>query len=145
MPSRSFIRDSMTESIVSNAPTLTKLLKAFFLQKPPTKNLLPSWSLPCILRALAKGPFESLMNLTIKTAFLLAVASGQRRSIPFTCFRWHLVISAGRTDSNLSLPLRPWPSISPCLLNQWNYSSSPLLPFRRMTKYGVLSGHLIGI
>ena len=73
-------------SIVSNAHTLTKLLKAFFLQKPPTKLLLPSWSLPRVLLTLAaEAAFEplakaSLMDLTVKAVFLLAVASGQRRS-----------------------------------------------------------------
>ena len=72
-------------TLVSNAPTLTKLFKAFFLKRPPVRKLLPSWSLPKVLEALAKPPFEplskaSLFNLTCKTAFLLAIASGQRRS-----------------------------------------------------------------
>lgn len=73
-------------TIISNAPTLTKLFKAFFLKRPPSRKLLPSWSLPKVLDALAKSPFEpmasaSLFNVTCKTAFLLAIASGQRRSI----------------------------------------------------------------
>ena len=72
-------------SIVSNAPSLTKLFKAFFLKRPKLKKLLPSWSLPRVLEALAKRPFEpmakaSLIDLTVKTAFLTAIASGQRRS-----------------------------------------------------------------
>ena len=61
-------------SIVSNAPTLTKLFKAFFLKRPPSKRLLPSWSLPLVLKALARPPFEplaqaSLSYLTWKTVF----------------------------------------------------------------------------
>ena len=72
-------------TIVSNAPTLTKLFKAFFLSRPPKRRLLPSWSLPKVLEALAAPPFEplataSIMNLTVKTVFLMAVASGHRRS-----------------------------------------------------------------
>ncbi|XP_072169475.1 uncharacterized protein [Diadema setosum] len=72
-------------SMVFNAPTLTRLFKAFFLKRPPTKTLLPSWSLPRVMRALAGPPFEplakaSLARLTWKTAFLLAVASGHRLS-----------------------------------------------------------------
>ncbi|XP_072168449.1 uncharacterized protein [Diadema setosum] len=72
-------------SMVSNAPTLTRLFKAFFLKRPPTKTLLPSWSLPRVMRALVGPPFEplakaSLARLTWKTAFLLAVACGHRRS-----------------------------------------------------------------
>ena len=71
-------------SLVSNAPALMKLFKAFFLRRPPLKKLLPSWSLPKVLEALAKQPFEpmakaSLMDLTVKTTFLMALASGQRR------------------------------------------------------------------
>ena len=60
-------------------------MRALFLQRPPVRKLLPSWSLPTVLEALSKAPFEplaeaSLRNLTIKTAFLVAIASGQRRS-----------------------------------------------------------------
>ena len=72
-------------SVVSNAGVLSKLFRAFFLKRPPSKRLLPSWSLPRVLQALAAPPFEplgkaSLLNLSIKTCFLIAVASGQRRS-----------------------------------------------------------------
>ena len=71
-------------SSVSSAPELTKLIQAFFLQRPANKRLTPGWSLPAVLRALAEPPFEpldkaSLRHLAIKTAFLIAVASGQRR------------------------------------------------------------------
>ena len=61
------------------------LLHAFFLEKPPSRTLVPSWSLPAVLRALAKPPFEplaqaSFYHLSIKTVFLIAVASVHRRS-----------------------------------------------------------------
>ena len=64
---------------------ISRLLKAFFLQRPPVRSLVPSWSLPSVLRCLAEAPFEplqqaSLFHLTIKTVFLIAIASGQRRS-----------------------------------------------------------------
>ena len=70
---------------VSSAPCLGSLVRAFFLKRPPVRKLLPSWSLPTVLEALAKPPFEplaeaSLRNLSVKTAFLVAIASGQRRS-----------------------------------------------------------------
>ena len=70
---------------VSTAPCLSNIMRALFLQRPPVCKLLPSWSLPTILEALSKAPFEplaeaSLRNLTIKTVFLVAIASGQRRS-----------------------------------------------------------------
>lgn len=71
---------------VSSSKHLTRLVKSLFLSRPPQKKLSPSWSLSKVLRSLTKAPFEpmhssSLMNLTIKTAFLLAVASGRRRSL----------------------------------------------------------------
>lgn len=72
-------------SSVSNSVTLGKLIRALFLKRPPTRKLLPSWSLPRVLEALAKPPYEplgeaSFKNVTIKTVFLIAIASGQRRS-----------------------------------------------------------------
>ena len=55
------------------------------MQRPPTRKLLPSWSLPKAQEAFAKASFKplaeaSLRHLTIKTVFLVAIASGQRRS-----------------------------------------------------------------
>ena len=54
---------------------------AFLLERPPARKFLPTWSLPCVLEALAKAPFEplaeaSLRDVTIKTFFLMAIASG---------------------------------------------------------------------
>ena len=47
----------------------------FFLERPPARKFLPTWSLPCVLEALAKAPFKplaeaSLRDVTIKTVFL---------------------------------------------------------------------------
>ena len=72
-------------STVSNSPFLTRLFRSFFLKRPPARSLVPSWSLPAVLRVLAEAPFEplqkvSLFFLTVKTVFLLAIASGQRCS-----------------------------------------------------------------
>ena len=47
-------------STVSTLVHLSRLLRAFFLENPPTCTLVPSWSLPAVLRALAKPPFEPL-------------------------------------------------------------------------------------
>ena len=72
-------------SSISESSILTNLCKSFFLKRPPEKTLLHAWSLPVVLRALAEAPFEplhkvSLHCLAIKTAFLVAIASGQRVS-----------------------------------------------------------------
>ena len=61
------------------------MIRAFFLKRPRCKSLLPAWSLPAVLQALSKEPFEpmykaSLHHLTIKTVFLVAIASGHRVS-----------------------------------------------------------------
>ena len=70
---------------ISSSPYLSKLIRSFFLQRPPVTRLVPAWSLPRVLDSLAKPPFEpmaksSLHHLTMKTVFLVAIASGQRRS-----------------------------------------------------------------
>ena len=86
-------------SSVTNSPFLTRLLMSFFLKRAPSKTLLPAWSLPAIRKVLASAPFEPLHNaslclFTIKTAFLVAIASGHRvSSLQALCmdpghFRW---------------------------------------------------------
>ena len=72
-------------SSVSSSVHLSRLLRSFFLSRPPERTLVPPWSLHAVLRALAKPPFEplaqaSFLHLTVKTVFMVAVASGQRRS-----------------------------------------------------------------
>ena len=72
-------------SSISGSSVLTRLCRSFFLKRPPVKTLLPAWSLPVVLRALSEAPFEplhkaSLHCLAIKTAFLVAIASGHRIS-----------------------------------------------------------------
>lgn len=57
---------------VSKSHFLSKLLRSFFLQRPPN---------PKVFYALAKPPFEplskaSLIHLTVKTVFLMAIAFG---------------------------------------------------------------------
>ena len=72
-------------SSVSVSQVLSRLCRSFFLKRPPVKTLLPAWSLPSVLSALSKAPFEplhkaSLHFLSIKAAFLVAIASGHRVS-----------------------------------------------------------------
>ena len=72
-------------STVSSSLVLSRIIRAFHLKRPRSKSLLPSWSLPAVLQALAKEPFEpmhkaSLHHLTLKTVFLVAIASGHRVS-----------------------------------------------------------------
>ena len=55
------------------------------LQRPRVTPVLPQWALGIVLEALSKSPYEplreaSLKHLTLKTVFLLAMASAGRRS-----------------------------------------------------------------
>ena len=72
-------------SSVSNNDTLGQLIKGMFTSRPPTRKLVPSWDLFTVLTALSRPPFEplsgtSLLNLSVKVAFLIAVATSRRRS-----------------------------------------------------------------
>ena len=70
-------------SSILGSSVLSRLRRSFILKHPPVKTLLSAWSLPVVLRALSEAPFEplhkaSLHCLAIKTAFLVAIASGHR-------------------------------------------------------------------
>ena len=78
-------RGFQDESSISESSILSSLCRSFVLKRPPVKTLLPAWSLPVVLKALSEAPFEplhkaSLHCLAIKTAFLVAIASGHRVS-----------------------------------------------------------------
>lgn len=64
---------------------LLSLLKGLFNKYPSTRQLTPNWNLPLVLLALTKHPFEPLESadlkfLTLKTVFLVAIASASRVS-----------------------------------------------------------------
>ena len=70
--------------IVHNAD-LHRLLSSFHRDRPQSSRNLPKWNLSVVLNELTKAPFEpmkdpDLKHLTLKTAFLLALASSKRRS-----------------------------------------------------------------
>ena len=72
-------------SSISSSSPLARMIRSFELKRPRSRPLLPAWSLPAVLQALAKEPFEpmskaSLHHLTLKAAFLVAIASGHRVS-----------------------------------------------------------------
>ena len=70
---------------ISKDENLTRLLDSFHRDKPKGRQGVPTWNLSLVLHQLTKAPFEpmrkaSLKHLTLKTVFLLALASGKRRS-----------------------------------------------------------------
>ena len=71
-------------STVSDSTSLNHLIKGMFLKRPTLRALVPVWSLTSVLETLASAPFEPLHNcslkyLTLKTVFLVSLASGRRR------------------------------------------------------------------
>ena len=61
------------------------MIMSMELQRPRLTPVLPQWDLGIVPEALSKPPYEplreaSLKHLTLKTVFLLAMASGRRRS-----------------------------------------------------------------
>ena len=70
---------------IAQSSDLHKLLSSFHRDRPKSSTNLPKWNLSVVLNELTKAPFEpmkdtDLKHLTLKTAFLLALASGKRRS-----------------------------------------------------------------
>ena len=64
---------------------LHRLLSSFHRDRPKSSRNLPKWNLSVVLNELTKASFEpmkdtDLKHLTLKTAFLLALASGKRCS-----------------------------------------------------------------
>ena len=74
-----------TAQHIEHNEDLHRLLFSFHRDRPKSTRNLPKWSLSVIRNELTKAPFEpmkdtDLKHLTLKTAFLLALASGKRRS-----------------------------------------------------------------
>ena len=65
--------------------TISDMIASMELQRPRVTPVLPQWGLGIMLEALSKPPYEplreaSFRHLTLKTVFLLAMASAGRRS-----------------------------------------------------------------
>ena len=70
---------------VAHNADLHSLLSSFHRDHPKSSRNLPKWNLSVVLNELTKAPFKpmkdtDLKHLTLKTAFLLALASSKRRS-----------------------------------------------------------------
>ena len=84
---RTAIVDSMgpTGHHIAQSSDLHRLLSSFHRDRPKSSRNLPKWNLSVVLNELTKAPFEpmkdtDLKHLTLKTAFLLALASGKHLS-----------------------------------------------------------------
>ena len=70
---------------ISQSSDLNRLISSFHRDRHKSSRNLPKWNLSAVLNELTKAPYEpmkdtDLKHLTLKTAFLLALASGKRRS-----------------------------------------------------------------
>ena len=95
---------------VASDGNLKDLLKSFYRDRPRNMRTLPHWDLSIVLHALSKPPYEPLHKaelkwLTLKTVFLVALASGKRRSeIHALIFN---KIKYNRTEDSYSLGICP--------------------------------------
>ena len=65
--------------------TISDMIASMELQRPRVTPVLPQWDLCIVLEALSKPPYEEIQeasskHLTLKTVFLLAMASAGRHS-----------------------------------------------------------------
>ena len=95
---------------IANDANLKDLIKSFYRDRPRNMRTLPHWDLSVVLHALSKPPYEPLHEaelkwLTLKTVFLVALASGKRRSeIHALIFN---KIKYNKTDDSYSLGICP--------------------------------------
>ena len=73
------------DTTFSSSTVVHDLIKGMFHKRPPPNSLVPEWDLSRALWLLAEPPFEpldqaSLLDLSRKTAFLVAAACGRRVS-----------------------------------------------------------------
>ena len=83
---RTALSSHYSASVVDlSAQIFSNLIKSYFRDKPVSSRILPSWNLSVVLDALKRSPFEPLSvatikYLTLKTVFLISLATGRRRS-----------------------------------------------------------------
>ena len=97
-----------TGNRVGSHPVLSELFRSFALQRPVQRSLTPKWDLSWVLVCLQKPPFDPLhkaskLHVTIKTAFLLALASAKRCSVIHALAMDFLHLRSNQSDDSVSL------------------------------------------
>lgn len=82
---RAAIADSYPDVGLSHEPSNTRLIKSFHRDRPRATRHLPAWDLGIVMQFLLGPPYEPLImashkHITLKAVFVLALASGSRRS-----------------------------------------------------------------
>ena len=96
--------------LISKSLELNRLIASFTRDRPKPNRSIPTWDLSLVLLGLTKPPFKPLSEaplkwLTYKTVFLLALASGKRRS---EIHAWtHSSVSSRRNWSEVTVAPSP--------------------------------------
>ncbi len=136
---------------VSSSPAISALIKGMFTVRPPSRELVPEWDLPLVLQYLASEEYEplqtlSLLKLSMKTAFLVAVACGRRCSeiqalaidethLQFSRAGVSILPRAGFLAKNQTLAFSPRPVFLPDLVRSAGSSEKPWCPVRALKTY----------
>lgn len=116
-------------------PLLSGLLKRFLLERPRVRKIFPEWDLSIVLNAMLRPPFVDvngsdrsipLRLFTMKTVFLLALASGRRVSC-LRSFAFDFTVHRGATGQKV-LTLRTLPDFRAKNLKPSELPGSVVLP-----------------
>ena len=116
-----------TGTDISKDTCLTKMIQNFWHESPRTQHDIPAWDLGLVLRYFRTSRFLDLWNidmkdLTLKTVFITAIASGRRRS------EIHALSFSTAQFSDNSVTLRFLPSFRPKTVKPHEIPSPILLP-----------------
>ena len=155
---RSMISNTLkfkTGNRIGSNPVLSELIRSFELQRPVQRSLTPKWDLSWVLVCLQKPPFEPLdkaskFHVTIKTAFLLALATAKRCSeihalaMDSQHLRFNqsdgsvsLILKSGFLAKNQLPSVKPDPIVVPSLARicKWEHTDRLLCPVRARKFY----------
>ena len=144
-----------TGNRIGSNPVLSELIRSFELQRPVQRSLTPKWDLSWVLVCLQKPPFEPLdkaskFHVTIKTAFLLALATAKRCSeihalaMDSQHLRFNqsdgsvsLILKSGFLAKNQLPSVKPDPIVVPSLARicKWEHTDRLLCPVRALKFY----------
>ena len=151
---RSMISNTLkfkTGNRIGSNPVLSELIRSFELQRPVQRSLTPKWDLSWVLVCLQKPRFEPLdkaskFHVTIKTAFLLALATAKRCSEIHALAMDTQHLRFNQSDGSVSLILKsknqlpsvkPDPIVVPSLARicKWEHTDRLLCPVRALKFY----------
>ena len=101
-----------TGNRIGSNPLLSELIRSFELQCPVQRSLTSKWDLSWVLVCLQKAPYEPLhkaskLHVTLKTAFLLALATAKRCSEIHASAMDSEHLRFNQSDGTVSLMVQP--------------------------------------